>query len=202
MSQDSQRLETLGQLIEAKARDMAELLGNVLELIRLESLSASHNAQWESIEELVGAAIRHSCHRLDGRRVQCDLPHDLPMLRVDGPLIRQLLVNLLENAIKYTPPDTTIFINAVASADLLLLIIEDDGPGFGAVSPERLFDKFERGRSEGSVSGAGLGLAICRAIARLHRGSIHATHRKGGGARFEMILPQGHTSSARVAQGN
>jgi two-component system sensor histidine kinase KdpD len=198
---DGQRRRTLGQLIEAKARDMAELLGNVLELIRLESATASPRADWQSMEELVGAAVRQTVHRLDRRRVLCELPDDLPLVLVDGQLIRQLLSNLLENAVKYTPPGTTIFIRAVATADLMMLIIEDDGPGFGAVSPERLFEKFERGQKEGSVSGAGLGLAICRAIARLHGGSIHATSRIGGGARFEIILPQAATSDASVAKG-
>jgi len=198
---DGQRHKTLGHLIEAKARDMAELLGNVLELIRLESATASPKADWQSLEELVGAAIRQTVHRLDRRRVLCELPDDLPMMLLDGQLIRQLLSNLLENAVKYTPPDTTIFIRALANADLMMLIIEDDGPGFGAVSPERLFEKFERGQKEGAVSGAGLGLAICRAIARLHGGSIHASNRTGGGARFEIILPQAPTSGAWVAQG-
>ena len=198
---DDQRRKTLGHLIEAKARDMAELLGNVLELIRLESATASPRADWQSMEELVGAAIRQTVHRFDRLRVLCELPDDLPMVLVDGQLIRQLLSNLLENAVKYTPPGTTIFISAIANADLMMLIIEDDGPGFGAVAPERLFEKFERGQKEGTVSGAGLGLAICRAIARLHGGSIHATDRSGGGARFEIILPQAHTSDAQVAQG-
>jgi two-component system sensor histidine kinase KdpD len=82
----------------------------------------------------------------------------------------------------------------------MMLTIEDDGPGFGATAPERLFEKFERGQKEGSVSGAGLGLAICRAVVRLHRGSIHATSRAGGGARFEIILPQAAGPGVREAR--
>jgi two-component system, OmpR family, sensor histidine kinase KdpD len=197
---DSAKRRSLGQLIEVKARDMAGLLGNLLELIRLEAATALPNADWQSLEELVGAAVRQSVHRLDRRQVLCELPDDLPMLLVDGHLIRQLLSNLLENAVKYTPPGTTIVIRAVAASDLVMLTIEDDGPGFGAVVAERLFEKFERGQREGSVSGAGLGLAICRAIARLHGGSIHATGREGGGARFEILLPQSTTATFRVAQ--
>ncbi len=197
---DSAKRKTLGQLIEVKARDMAELLGNLLELIRLEAATALPRADWQSLEELIGAAVRQSIHRFDHRRVLCELPEDLPMLLVDGQLIRQLLSNLLENAVKYTPPGTTILIRAVAASDLVMLTIEDDGPGFGCVVPERLFEKFERGQKEGSVSGAGLGLAICRAIARLHGGSIHATGREGGGARFEILLPQSTTATCRVVQ--
>jgi two-component system sensor histidine kinase KdpD len=197
---DSAKRKTLGQLIEVKARDMAELLGNLLELIRLEAATALPKADWQSLEELVGAAVRQSINRFDQRRVLCELPDDLPMLLVDGQLIRQLLSNLLENAVKYTPPGTTIVIRAVAASDLVMLTLEDDGPGFGSVVPERLFEKFERGQKEGSVGGAGLGLAICRAIARLHGGSIHATGREGGGARFEILLPQSTTATSRVAQ--
>ena len=197
---DGQRRKTLGQLIEAKARDMAELLGNVLELIRLESTKALPKADWQSMEELVGAAVRQSVHRFEGRRVLCEIPDGLPLVMADGQLIRQLISNLLENAVKYTPQGTTIVIRAVAGDDLMLLIIEDDGPGFGAASPERLFEKFERGQKEGSVSGAGLGLAICRTIARLHGGSIHAASRSGGGARFEIILPQVAAADAAVAE--
>lgn len=187
---DVRRRKTLGQLIEAKARDMAELLGNVLELIRLESATVPPRADWQSMEELVGAAVRQTIHRFDRLQVLCEIPEDLPMLFVDGQLIRQLLCNLLENAVKYTPPTTTIRIRAVMETDLLRLTVEDDGPGFGSVLPERLFEKFERGQKEGSVGGAGLGLAICRAVARVHGGSIHATSRSGGGARFDIILPQ------------
>jgi two-component system sensor histidine kinase KdpD len=186
---DFQRRVTLGQLIETKARDMAELLGNVLELIRLESTTSPPRADWQCLEELVGASMRQSLHRLDRMRVVCDIPSDLPLLYVDGQLVRQMLSNLLENAAKYTPPGTTIVIRATPLASFALLIIEDDGPGFGLVDPALLFEKFERGCKESAVPGAGLGLAICRAIARLHGGGIWAMNRIGGGARFEIRLP-------------
>jgi two-component system, OmpR family, sensor histidine kinase KdpD len=187
---DSQRRATLGQLIETKARDMGELLGNVLELIRLESSTSPPRADWQSLEELVGASVRQSIHRLERMRVVCDIPSDLPLLSLDGQLIRQMLSNLLENAAKYTPPGTTIMIRALPLASFVLLIVEDDGPGFGAMDPELLFEKFERGRKESPVTGAGLGLAICRAVARLHGGAIRAMNRIDGGARFEIRLPQ------------
>jgi two-component system sensor histidine kinase KdpD len=195
-SLDARRRQTLGLLIEAKARDMAGLLGNVLELMRLESATTSPQADWQSMEELVGAALRQSMHRIDRLHVLCEIPDDLPLVHVDGQLIRMLLSNLLENAAKYAPPGTKVVIKAVAASDLMMLTLEDDGPGFGATVPERLFEKFERGRKEGTVSGAGLGLAICRAVVRLHGGSIHATNRVGGGARFEIILPQAASAQA------
>jgi two-component system sensor histidine kinase KdpD len=198
---DSRRRQTLGQLIEAKARDLGELLNNVLELIRLESATAPPRADWQSVEELVGAALRQTMHRFDCVKVLCDIPDDLPLLYVDGQLIRQLLSNLLENAAKYTPAHTTVMIRAIAVGDCVRLTVEDDGPGFGSIDPELLFEKFERGQKEGHVSGAGLGLAICRAVARLHGGSIRAMNRAGGGARFELLLPRTAARSALAAQG-
>jgi two-component system, OmpR family, sensor histidine kinase KdpD len=186
---DFQRRTTLGQLIETKARDMAELLGNVLELIRLESASSPPRADWQSLEELVGAAVRQSLHRFDRLLVLCDIPDGVPLLYLDGQLIRQMLCNLLENAAKYTPPGSTVTICAQSCASFLMLTVEDNGPGFGTADPELLFEKFERGRKESAVSGAGLGLAICRAVTRLHGGGIRAMNRIGGGARFEIKLP-------------
>jgi two-component system, OmpR family, sensor histidine kinase KdpD len=195
---DSQRRTTLGQLIETKARDMAELLGNVLELIRLESATSPPRADWQSLEDLVGAAVRQSVHRFDRLLVRCDIPDGLPLLYLDAQLIRQMLCNLLENAAKYTPPGSTVTVRAQSSSNHVLLTVEDDGPGFGTADPELLFEKFERGQRESPVSGAGLGLAICRAVTRLHGGGIRAMNRSGGGARFEIRLPQpGQTAAER-----
>jgi two-component system, OmpR family, sensor histidine kinase KdpD len=186
---DRHRRETLGNLIEEKARDMSGLLTNVLELMRLETSAAPPRADWQSLEELVGIALRNNEHRLSRCQVFSRIPIDFPLLRVDALLIVQMLSNLLENATKHTPPGTIIEIHATTCGDLALLRVEDDGPGFGTTDPEQLFEKFERGQKESHVSGVGLGLAICRAIARLHGGEIRASRRSGGGARFEISLP-------------
>jgi two-component system sensor histidine kinase KdpD len=118
-----------------------------------------------------------------------DVPNDLPLVLVEATLIVQILNNLLENAAKYTPPGTTVTICAAAREKHISLIVADDGPGFPTGDPERLFEKFQRGRSESNIVGVGLGLAICRAAARLHGGDIHAMDNAGGGARFEITLP-------------
>jgi two-component system sensor histidine kinase KdpD len=108
---------------------------------------------------------------------------------LDGQLIVQLLSNLLENAAKHTPAGTSIFIGITIRDQKIALIVEDDGPGFGARDPHLLFEKFERGQKESHISGVGLGLAICRAIVSLHGGEIRAMNRPAGGARFEVTLP-------------
>lgn len=188
-SLDRHRRKTLGSLIEEKARDMSGLLSNVLELIRLENTAGPPRADWESLLDLVGTAVRNNEHCLDDRRVMSVIPTDFPLLRMDAQLIVQLLSNLLENASRHTPPGTLIQLRATLRGTDAILTVEDNGPGFGARNPETLFEKFERGQQESSVSGVGLGLAICRAVARLHGGDIHAANRPGGGARFEITLP-------------
>jgi two-component system, OmpR family, sensor histidine kinase KdpD len=186
---DKHRRSVLGQLIEEKAKDMTELLTNVLELMRLESSTQLARIEWQSLEEIVGTALRNNQHRLHLLRVTVHIPPEFPPVRLDGQLLVQLASNLLENAAKHTPAGTSVTVSAEETGGNVLLIVEDDGPGFGARDPGSLFEKFERGRSEGHVSGVGLGLAICRAIARLHGGNITASNRPEGGARFEVTLP-------------
>jgi two-component system sensor histidine kinase KdpD len=186
---DRHRRKTLGYLIEEKARDMSGLLSNVLELMRLESLSGPMSAECQPLEDLVGTAIRNNEHRLGRRRLVTAVPDDFPLVWVDAQLAVQLISNILDNAIKHTPPETRITISAAARAEYAVLTIEDDGPGFGTRDPEGLFEKFERGRHETPVSGVGLGLAICRAIVHLHGGEIRARNGAGGGACFEFTLP-------------
>ena len=186
---DIYRRVTLGRLIEDKARDMSELLSNVLELVRLESGADVLNRDWHTLADLVGEAIRRHEIRLTGWRIVTAVPEDLPMLSVDGPLFVQLLGNLLENAAKYTPPNTCVTISASASASIVRLVIEDNGPGWNTDDPEQLFEKFARGRSESVTGGMGLGLAICKAVTRLHGGEIRAAESTGGGARVEIDIP-------------
>lgn len=186
---DKHRRVTLGQLIEEKARDMSDLLTNVLELMRLETSTGPVKADWQSLEELFGTAVRNNEHRLGGWRLMTTVPEGFPLIHVDAHLIVQLLSNLIENATKHTPPGTTIVMGAAARERSVRLFVEDDGPGFGVRDPDRLFEKFERGQTESHISGVGLGLAICRAIVHLHGGRIRAVNRPGGGARFEIDLP-------------
>ena len=125
--------------------------------------------------DLVGVAAKRNQAALDGRELTIDLPDDLPLLAIDAGLIVQLLSNLLDNASKYTPVGTRITISARHSAAALQLSIEDNRPGLSGVAAEDLFEQFARGRLGGSrAGGVGLGLAICRVIARLHEGDIIA----------------------------
>jgi two-component system sensor histidine kinase KdpD len=116
-------------------------------------------------------------------------------------LLEQLLYNLLENASKYTPAGSNISITARRSGDDVELLVADDGPGFAPdIEPESLFEKFQRGRAEGVIGGVGLGLAICRAIARAHGGEIRAERLPAGGALFVTTLPQTGEAPALPAE--
>jgi two-component system sensor histidine kinase KdpD len=110
-------------------------------------------------------------------------------VHVDPILATQVLANLLDNAAKYTPPQTPIRIAAVVDGAMVRIVVEDEGPGLPAGDPRLLFEKFQRGRDESAVVGAGLGLAICRVIVAAHGGEISAGPGARGGARFEFTLP-------------
>lgn len=183
------RRTTLGQLIERKARDMSQLLSNVLELVKMESGDCDLCTDWHTIDDLIAHSLRENAARLSQWRIALNLPADSPLILVEATLIVQILNNLLENVAKYTPPGTTVTISAAMQEQNMLLVVSDNGPGLPSGDAQRLFEKFQRGRTEGNVVGVGLGLAICRAAARLHGGDIRATDNSGGGARFEITLP-------------
>ncbi len=175
--------------IDAKAHEMSELISNVLDLMRFESGEVRLRRDWQTVDDLVGTALARLEGRLGGRIVDVALPAELPPVHVDAPLVTQVLVNVLENAVKHTPAQTQIRITAEAIGDTVSVSVEDNGPGLPEGDREKLFAKFQRGREEGNVGGAGLGLAICRAIINAHGGKISALERFGGGARFVFTLP-------------
>jgi two-component system sensor histidine kinase KdpD len=127
--------------------------------------------------------------------VRVHLPDGLPLLHLDSVLIERVLVNLLENAAKYTPSGSAIEISAQANSDQVLLSVDDHGPGLPKGREDAIFEKFERGSKESATPGVGLGLAICRAIVQAHEGQIHGENRPGGGARFSVALPRGNPPS-------
>ena len=180
---------SLAHSIETKAREMSELVSNVLDLMRFESGQVVLRRDWETLDDLVGTALQRLEVRLAGHAVELRMAPELPPVYVDATLIVQLFANLLDNAAKYTPAGTRVSVSAVADGAFVRVVVEDDGPGLPAGEPARLFDKFQRGNGEGTVVGVGLGLAICQAIVGAHGGEIEAQRRAGRGARFEFTLP-------------
>jgi two-component system sensor histidine kinase KdpD len=172
---------SLAQSIYQQARDVSELVTKVLQMTRLESGSIRLERDWDSLNEIAGTVLRRLRERLATHLMMVDLPDDLPLVRVDASLIEQVLTNLLENAARHTPPRTLIRLRAQVSGSELTVSVEDFGPGLPEGDLERIFQKFHRG--------AGLGLAICRAIVELHKGRIWAERLPGVGTAFRFTLP-------------
>ncbi len=179
----------LTRSIGEKAQEMTELISNVLDLMRFEAGDVKLRRGTQRVEDLVGTAIVRFGERLRDCAVEVRLPDRLPAVHVDGPLVGQVLMSLLDNVTKHTPRGTRIQISAEAEDGAIRLTVDDDGPGFPPGDPELLFAKFQRGRNAGDAAGAGLGLAISRAIVNAHGGAIRAERRLGGGARFTVVLP-------------
>jgi two-component system sensor histidine kinase KdpD len=189
---DKLRPETRQELVESiadEAERLSRLVSNLLDMTRLESgVELRHDLY--PLEEIVGAALQRMERQLGRREVKTHLPDNLPLVSGDDVLLGQLLANLLENATKYTPEGTPIEVAAEFSGDTITLEVRDRGPGFAPNEEQQIFEKFHRGQSTGT-RGAGLGLAICRAIVEAHGGSIEAFNRSGGGAVFRIRLPGG-----------
>jgi two-component system sensor histidine kinase KdpD len=181
--------EELARGIFEHSRRMSELIASVLQMTRLEYGAISLRRDWVSLGELAGSVLERLREALAAHPVSIDLPADLPLVRVDAMLIEQVLANLLENAARYTPAGTRVLLRAAARDAELLVSVEDSGPGLPPGDAEFLFAKFQRGSSESAVGGVGLGLAICRAIVRLHKGRIWAERMAGGGTAFRFTLP-------------
>jgi two-component system sensor histidine kinase KdpD len=162
-------------------------------MTRLESGGIRVRKDWEPLEEVVGSALARVEKRLGQRRVDVRLPTDLPLVPLDPLLVEQVLINLLDNAIKYTPEDTPIDVSASADDHAVTVTVADRGPGFAPGEEARIFEKFYRGEAAGTRSGAGLGLAIARGIVEVHGGQITAEPRAGGGALFRFTLPLGES---------
>ena len=179
------------QAIQDEARRMSTMVSNLLDMARIESGEVTLNLQWQPLEEVVGAALEAARAMLQRHSVVVQLPRDLPLVKIDAVLIERVLVNLLENVSKYTPPGSTVTLSAQVSGDQLEVSVADNGPGLPAGREEAVFQKFTRGERESSTPGVGLGLSICRAIIESHQGRISAAQRPGGGAIFTFTLPLG-----------
>jgi two-component system, OmpR family, sensor histidine kinase KdpD len=184
-----QAREELARSIYEQSRQMGDLVANVLQMTRLEGGAIAPERDWHALGEIAGTVLGRLRERLAAHPVRIWLPDKLPLVRVDAILIEQALSNLFENAAKYTPPGTAITLSAEIHDTEIVVSVEDAGPGLPDGDPEQLFAKFYRGSPESAVGGVGLGLAICRAIVRLHGGRIWAERRPGGGAIFSFTLP-------------
>lgn len=180
-----ERIELAGTIRDEASR-LARLVSNLLDMTRVESGGLDVKKEWVPVEEIVGTALGRVEARLAGRDVHTEVAPEI-LVPVDPVLVEQVLVNLLENALKHTPDGTPIEVRAEQSPGHVTIEVSDRGPGVAEGNETRIFEKFVRASTAGG--GVGLGLAICRGIVQAHGGTIEATNRAGGGATFRITLP-------------
>jgi two-component system sensor histidine kinase KdpD len=177
------------RLLVAETRQMSDTVNKILDMTRLESAAVQLEQQWYPLESLVLGALNRVRDCLSAHVVQAVMPDDLLWVYVDAVVFEKLLTNLLENAAKYSAAGSRISIRAARHGDAIEIRVTDEGCGLPPGDAEAVFRKFHRGKHRYEVSGIGLGLAICRAIAALHGGSITAQRRATAGTEFVVSLP-------------
>ncbi|HTU54187.1 MAG TPA: sensor histidine kinase KdpD [Acetobacteraceae bacterium] len=183
--------ELLG-LIRDEAERLNRFIGNLLDMTRLEAGSLEPNRVPTDIADAIGTALARVERILAGHRVEVAIEGELPLLRLDGVLLEQVLVNLLDNAAKYAPAGSRIEITAGREGGAVRIAVRDEGPGIPKEDLERVFEKFYRvRRMDRRPAGTGLGLAICRGFVEAMGGKIFAANRKDrSGAVLTVIFPE------------
>jgi two-component system sensor histidine kinase KdpD len=185
-----QQLEMATSLSE-KSQRMADMVTNLLDMARIQSGEVRLRLDWQSMEEIIGSAVKHAQGTLGQRPLSIQLDPGVSLVECDAVLIERVLANLLENAGKYTPAQTPVEITVRDAGEELRVSVRDHGPGVARGQEEAIFEKFTRGQAESATPGVGLGLAICRAIVEAHRGRIAVTPTVPQGATFTFSLPLG-----------
>jgi two-component system, OmpR family, sensor histidine kinase KdpD len=186
---DDAARHSLIETASEEADRLNRLVGNLLDMTRLESGAMRIKKDASDIQDLVGSALENLGGRLGDRPVQIDLPQDLPLVPLDFVLIERVLVNVIDNALKYSPENTPIEISAHAAGAFLEINVADHGMGIPPEDLNRIFDKFYRVQRPDNVSGTGLGLSISKGIVQAQGGFIAAENRPGGGTIITINLP-------------
>jgi two-component system sensor histidine kinase KdpD len=181
----------IAQALQDQAIRLSSMVGNLLDMARLNAGNVVLRREWQPLEEVVGASIKHLGATLNQHKIRVHLPSNLPLLNFDAVLIERVLCNLIENAAKYSPAGSDILLEAEEHDQDVRISVTDHGKGLPENNCDSLFDMFVRGDSETESSGTGLGLAICKAIVESHSGRIAAENQIMGGACVYFTLPKG-----------
>jgi two-component system sensor histidine kinase KdpD len=182
------RIEFLHAIDEETDR-LTRLVSNLLDLSRVEGGALRPQKEWYDVAELVGDVAARLAGMAAGHHLRADIPIELPLVRFDYVEIAQVLTNLVENAVKYTPPGATIAISARAADGVVELAVSDTGPGIPAADATRVFERFHRGERTGRVSGLGIGLTISKGLVEAHGGRIWIEPGAGTGTTVRFSLP-------------
>jgi two-component system sensor histidine kinase KdpD len=175
--------------LQAEAVRTGALLNSLLDLLRVAHSGATLKQEWQSMEEVVGGAVRICAKRLEAHQLTIDIADDFPLLRVDAVLLERVLVNLLDNAAKYTPAGSRVAIVASFNARDAHILVQDDGPGLPHGWGDQGFQAFHRGPSASAIPGTGLGHVICRSMMTAMGGRFFICRSAFGGAGLALVLP-------------
>lgn len=199
-SADTERIRESARTILEEAGHLSQMTANTLQLARLDAERVSIRREWESLEEILGSVLARARRTSGGRQLRADIPRSLPLLRCDATLLVQLFDNLIDNAFKYSPAGSAVTLRVLRQAQSLEVQVIDAGSGIPDAWKERVFDAFQRideghpaDAGSGNVPrrGVGVGLAVCRAIARAHGATIVAADAMPHGSVFSVTLPVG-----------
>jgi two-component system sensor histidine kinase KdpD len=187
---DEETRRSFVQTIEREADRLNRLVGNLLDMSRIEGGALKPEKDWYEITELIADVLARMRPLLKQRQVTTELPPDQPLIEFDYVQMDQVLTNLIENAARYTPPDSPLDVGVQQDDESMLIHVADRGPGIPQADLERVFDKFYRVKQKRQhPMGSGLGLAVCKGIVEAHGGRIWAQPREGGGVIFYVTLP-------------
>ena len=180
---------SLVETASEEADRLNRLVGNLLDMTRLESGAMRFKQEACDIQDLIGSALEGLGSRLGKRSINIEIPPDLPLIQADFVLVERVLVNVIDNALKYSPPEQPIDVKAHTAGAFLEIEVADRGTGIPPEDLTRIFDKFYRVQRPDNVSGTGLGLSISKGIVEAHGGFISAENRPGGGTIITIALP-------------
>ena len=186
---DARTIEKLGRSIYLEAEQLSRLINNLLQFTYFEAEKVKLQKQLLSLKDVITLVANTSTKKLGKRPVQIDVPDNLPPIPFDNILLQTVFINLIDNAVKFTPPKSPIEITVTIDQGKVTVSFRDHGPGIMLDEVNKLFEKFYRGRMLTEERGLGLGLAICRYIVKAHGGEIWAENHKDGGAVFRFTLP-------------
>jgi two-component system sensor histidine kinase KdpD len=199
---DDEARRSFAQTIEREADRLNRLVGNLLDMSRIEGGALKPEKEWYPLDELIHGLLDRLLPLLKGRVVHTSLPKDLPLVELDYLQMDQVLTNLIENAVRYTPAASPIDVSVHVEGSQVVISVADRGPGIPSSDLERVFDKFYRvlpnQRNAGYPTGSGLGLAVCKGLVVAHGGRIWAENREGGGTVFSVALPLGKKEGIAV----
>ena len=176
-------------IIDEQSGRLQELIDNLLNLSQVEAGALRLRREPLQIERLVRSIVRQAGEQMDGLLVQASIPQTLPTIGADPRRVEQVLLNLLDNARKASPPGGTVTVSAAVEAGELQITVQDQGPGIPGSERERVFDRFYQGARPPGAGGSGLGLAICRALVEAHGGRIWVHDGSAPGAQLRFTLP-------------